>query len=149
VAGGLALDRTVTAAAVASILCYLPAARLADRVGRKPFVIATFLAFAFFPLAVVAARSFTGLVLAFVVAGLREIGEPARKAFIVDLVPPTTRGRSIGLYYLVRSLAITPAATLGGLLWSRSPAFPFFVAGVTGLVGTALFTLTVKERDAA
>jgi MFS family permease len=132
-----------------SILCYLPAARLADRVGRKPFVIATFLAFALFPLTVVAARSFTGLVLAFVVAGLREVGEPARKAFIVDLVPPNARGRSIGVYYLARSLAITPAATVGGLLWGRSPALPFVVAGAIGLVGTMLFALTVEERDAA
>jgi MFS family permease len=134
---------------ITSILCYLPAARLADRVGRKPFVTATFLAFTFFPLAVAGARSFMGLVLAFVVAGLREIGEPARKALIVDLVPSGTRGRSIGLYYLVRSLAITPAAMLGGLLWTRNPVLPFVAAGAVGLVGTGLFTLMVRGRDVA
>src|SRR5439155_26038944 len=35
-----------------SILVYIPAGKIADRVGRKPFVIATFLSFALFPIAV-------------------------------------------------------------------------------------------------
>lgn len=132
-----------------AILCYLPLARLADRGGRKPFVIATFVAFSLFPLAVVAAHSFAGLVLAFVVGGLRELGEPARKALIVDLIRPDVRARGIGLYYLVRSLAITPAATVGGLLWSVTPTLPFLVAAAAGFLGTVIFTLTVKEQYAA
>jgi MFS family permease len=135
--------------AITSIVSYVPAARLADRTGRKPFVIATFLAFALFPLAVVSSRSFGALVGAFIVGGLREIGEPARKALIVSAVEPTLRARSIGLYYFIRSLAIAPAALVGGLLWRVRPSVPFVVAGVIGLAGTALFTLTVPARDAA
>lgn len=128
--------------------CSLPAARLADRLGRKPFVVATFIAFSCFPLAVVAAHSFTGLALAFVVGGLREIGEPARKALILEFVRPDLRARGVGLYYLIRSLAIAPAATVGGLLWKVTPAVPFLLAGAIGLVGTVLFALTVEERHA-
>jgi MFS family permease len=128
-----------------AILCYLPAARLADRLGRKPFVIATFIAFSLFPIAVVLAHTFTGLVAAFVIGGLREIGEPARKALILDLVPEGARARGVGLYYLIRSLAITPAATLGGVLWTVAPQVPFVLAGVIGLVGTAVFAVTVEE----
>ena len=130
------------------ILCSLPAAHLADRLGRKPFVIATFVAFASFPLAVVAAHSVAGLVGAFVVGGLREIGEPARKALILDLVRPDVRARGVGLYYLLRSLAIAPAATVGGLLWKVSPTVPFLMAGAIGGVGVLLFILTVDERHA-
>ena len=130
------------------ILCSLPAAHLADRIGRKPFVIATFVAFASFPLAVVAARSLAGLVAAFVVGGLREIGEPARKALILDLVRPDLRARGVGLYYLLRSLAIAPAATVGGFLWTLSPTLPFLLAGAIGVVGVLLFTLTVDARQA-
>jgi MFS family permease len=141
--GGLIGVQTATV-----ILCSLPAAHLADRLGRKPFVIATFVAFASFPLAVVAASSLAGLVAAFVVGGLREIGEPARKALILDLVRPDLRARGVGLYYLIRSLAIAPAATVGGLLWQVSPTLPFYMAGAVGLVGALLFTLTVDERHA-
>src|SRR5439155_14777686 len=128
-----------------AIVSYLPVARFADRLGRKPFVIATFVAFALFPVAVVLARDFSTLVLAFVVGGLREIGEPARKALIVDLVQPTVRARSIGLYYLVRSLAIAPAAFIGGLVWRVTPALPFWAAGAFGLGGVAVFTAAAGE----
>jgi MFS family permease len=131
-----------------AILVYLPAARIADRTGRKLFVTLTFLAFSLFPVAVVLARNFAALALAFVVGGLREIGEPSRKALIVDLAEPHLRARSVGLYYLVRSSAIAPAAFMGGLLWRLSPAVPFFVAAGIGLLGTAVFVGTVNEEGA-
>ena len=130
---------------ITSILVYLPVGKIADRVGRKPFVIATFLSFALFPLAVIVASSFALLVVAFIVAGLREIGEPARKAMIVDLAQDNVRARSVGLYYLLRSLSITPAAAIGGLLWNLDPQIPFVVAGVIGLIGTLVFAATVRE----
>jgi len=131
-----------------AIAVYIPAGRIADRIGRKPFVIATFVAFSLFPLAVVVARSFTGLVAAFVVGGLRELGEPSRKALIVDFAQAAIRARTIGLYYFIRSLAIAPAAFVGGLLWERRPSLPFLAALVIGLMGTAIFTLTVREEHA-
>ena len=130
-----------------AIVVYLPAARMADRIGKKPFVIATFLAFSLFPLAVVLAKSFAALLLAFVVGGLREIGEPARKALIVDLAVPHLRARSVGLYYLVRSLSIAPAAFVGGLLWSQDPTLPFVLAGCFGVAGTVVFAVTVRVHD--
>ncbi len=40
---------------IVSILVYIPAGKIADRIGRKPFVIVTFLSFALFPLAVILA----------------------------------------------------------------------------------------------
>ena len=131
-----------------SILVYLPAGRIADRTGRKPFVIATFLSFALFPLTVMLASSFAFLVLAFIVGGLREIGEPARKAMIVDFAQEGVRARSVGLYYLVRSLSITPAALIGGLLWNIAPQVPFATAAIIGIAGTLVFAVTVEERHA-
>ncbi|HUE83348.1 MAG TPA: MFS transporter [Pyrinomonadaceae bacterium] len=132
-----------------SILVYLPASKIADRIGRKPFVIITFICFALFPLAVIISTGFGSLLLAFVIGGLREIGEPARKAMIVDFAEESLRGRSVGLYYLVRSISITPAAAIGGLLWRVSPELPFFVAGMIGIFGTCVFVATVEERYAS
>ncbi|HXG67801.1 MAG TPA: MFS transporter [Blastocatellia bacterium] len=131
-----------------SILVYLPAGKIADRVGRKPFVIATFLCFALFPAAVALASGFATLVLAFIIGGLREIGEPSRKAMIVDFAAAHLRARTVGLYYLIRSLSITPAAAIGGALWQIAPQTPFFVAGVVGIIGTIVFAATVEERYA-
>lgn len=131
-----------------SILVYIPAAKIADRIGRKPFVIATFLCFALFPLAVVLSSGFYSLIFAFIIGGLREIGEPSRKAMIVDFAEPHLRARSVGLYYLIRSLSITPAAFIGGLLWKFAPQTPFITAGLIGIVGTIVFAMTVEERYA-
>ncbi|HSE23383.1 MAG TPA: MFS transporter [Pyrinomonadaceae bacterium] len=133
---------------IISIVVYLPAGKIADRIGRKPFVIATFLSFALFPLAVMMASSFSFLVLAFVVGGLREIGEPSRKAMIVDFAQEGVRARTVGLYYLVRSLSITPAALVGGLLWKVSPQVPFVTAAIIGMAGTVVFAITVEEQNA-
>jgi MFS family permease len=131
-----------------AILVYLPSARLADRLGRRPFVIATFLCFALFPIAVVAASTFNWLVVAFVIGGLREIGEPSRKAMILDFAEPHLRGRTVGLYYLLRSFSITPASAIGGLLWKLRPEVPFVVAGLIGVFGTVLFAATVEVNPA-
>ena len=130
-----------------TLLIYLPASKAVERVGRRPFIIATFCAFALYPLAVVSAHDFTGLVIAFIIGGLREIGEPARKAMIVDFAEPKLRARSVGLYYLLRSLAITPAAAVGGLLWKISPQTPFVVAGMFGVVGSFVFMATIRENN--
>src|SRR5262249_41135585 len=91
-----------------SILIYVPSGKIAERVGRKPLVTATLLCFAFYPVAVVLTHNFTGLVFAFILGGLREIGEPSRKAMIVGFARKQLRARTVGLYYLVRSLSITP-----------------------------------------
>jgi MFS family permease len=145
----LAYGLLIGVQATTAIVSYLPVARLADRIGRKPFVIATFVAFAAFPVSVVLARDFAMLIGAFIVGGLREVGEPARKAMIVDLVRPSLRARSVGLYYLVRSLTIAPAAFIGGLLWNVTPALPFWMAGAIGVVGVVVFAATVEERYAS
>ena len=141
--GGLVAIQMVT-----SIVVYVPAGKIADRIGRKPFVIATFVCFALFPLTIILASNVWLLILAFVIGGLREIGEPARKAMIVDFAQENVRARSVGLYYLVRSLSITPAAAIGGMLWRIDPQVPFIVAGLIGMVGAIVFAVTVEEKYA-
>src|SRR5947208_9683030 len=144
---GFSVERFGTLVAIqmiTSILVYIPAGKIADRVGRKPFVIATFLSFALFPLALMLAPNFLFLIGAFVIGGLREIGEPSRKAMIVDFARDDLRARSVGLYYLVRSITITPSAAVGGLLWGFAPQVPFITAGVIGIVGTVVFAMTVE-----
>ena len=129
----------VTVQMATAILSYFAGAWIAARRGQGVAVAMTFTAFGLYPLSVALAGSFAGLAAASVVGGLREIGEPARKAMIVDFAQPHLRARSVGLYYLVRSLAVTPAAVIGGVLWRSSPALPFFVAAAVGVAGTALF----------
>jgi len=123
----------------ASILVYLPIAKLSDRLNRKPFVLLTFAFFALFPLALAQATNYLLIVLAFVIGGLREIGEPARKALIVDLAREKARGRAIGMYYLIRGMAVFPASLLGGWLWTINKDVPFYAAFAAGTIGFFLY----------
>jgi MFS family permease len=131
-----------------SILVYLPVATLADRSGRLPFVVASFMCFALFPLLLATAQGPVGLVAAFVCAGLRELGEPARKAMIMDLADAAQRGRTVGAYYFTRGLVVMPASLIGGFLWTLAPQTPFFVAAGICLLGVVLM-LTGKRSDMA
>ena len=135
-----------------AIVSYLPAAALAGRAEKKWFVLLTYLFFSLFPLAVFLSRSFPALVGAFAIGGLREIGEPARKALIVDLSDPRARGRTVGVYYAIRGFSVAGAAAVGGALWMVNPASTFLVAAALGLAGTAwtaLFLRVPKEAPAA
>jgi MFS family permease len=127
------LQSILTASAM---LSYAPAFALAGRVEKKPFVVATFFCFTLFPLAVLASGSFGHLAAAYVVGGLREIGEPARKALLVDLTDGPSQGRALGLYYAIRGFAVSGAAAVGGLLWTIRPAWTFLAAGLLGAAGT-------------
>ena len=119
-----------------AIVSYLPALALAERAEKKPFVVLTYVFFTLFPVAVVLSRSFTHLLFAYAIGGLREVGEPARKALIVDLAEPRLRGRSVGLYYGIRGFAVAGAAAIGGALWTIDPALTFIVAAGLGTFGT-------------
>jgi MFS family permease len=63
-----------------AMLIYIPVAYFADRSAKKPFVVTTFGFFTLFPLCLMFATSFELLVLAFILRGLKEFGEPTRKA---------------------------------------------------------------------
>jgi MFS family permease len=130
-----------------AIVSYAPAALLAERAEKKPFVVMTYVCFTLFPLAVMLSHSFAGLAAAYVVGGLREIGEPARKALIVDLAGPEP-GRAIGFYYAVRGFAVAGAAAVGGALWSVRPQLTFVVAVVLGAAGT-LWSVAFLPRHSA
>ncbi|HEY6930782.1 MAG TPA: MFS transporter, partial [Thermoanaerobaculia bacterium] len=140
---GLATSILMTTA----ILSYFPAAALARHVEKKPFVLLTFLFFTLFPLAVVLSRSFVHLLAAYIVGGLREVGEPARKALIVDLAAREARGRTVGLYYSIRGFAVAGAAAVGGALWTIRPSLTFYAAAGLGVLGTAFAAFTLPSRS--
>jgi hypothetical protein len=105
----------------AAMVCYLPASALADRYGKEPFVIATFVMFTLFPVFLAGAHTFPMLALAFVIKGLKEFGEPARKSLIVAYAPEHARAATVGAYYLIRDTVVTTGSFAGATLWQRSP----------------------------
>jgi len=130
---------------IVAMIIYIPVARLADRGKKKIFVVATFCFFTAFPLALYVSRSFWPLVLAYMLRGLKEFGEPTRKSLILDLCPPGQSASMFGLYYLLRDSVVSLAAFGGAFLWMVSPALNFFTAAAFGAAGTAWFVMYGKD----
>lgn len=152
-----------------AMLVYIPVAYLADKTTKKPFVVITFLFFTAFPLVLLFAKSFWVMVLAFILRGLKEFGEPTRKALILDLAPEGRKAATFGVYYLIRDVIVSVAAFGGAFLWDAStmevvvsklgfghplvslfqsfasPTANFLAAFGFGLLGTLLFALFGKD----
>jgi MFS family permease len=129
-----------------AMLCYIPVAHLADKHGRVPFVLATFVFFTLFPLSLLWADSFGWLAVAFAIRGLKEFGEPARKAIIIGEAAPEIRSRTYGAYYLLRDCVVTSGSFLGACLWSISPQANFIGAALCGALGTLWFGLFIWRK---
>jgi len=128
-----------------AVIIYIPVAYFADRFDKKPFVAITFGFFSLFPLFVMFAQGFWAFVLAFIVRGLKEFGEPTRKALIMDLAPDDAKAEAFGAYYLVRDVVVSIAAFGGALLWQYSPQANFLTAFAFGVFGTVFFVLSRQQ----
>jgi len=132
-----------------AILIYVPVAYLADRGRKKPFVVATFVFFTLFPVVLYFSRSFWLLAAAFVLRGLKEFGEPTRKALIMDLAPEDRKAGMFGLYYLIRDVIVSLAAFGGAWLWQLSPEVNLLAAAVFGALGTLYFLACGRDLASA
>jgi len=154
---------------VTAMLVYIPVAYLADKNTKKPYVLVTFAFFTVFPLVLLFAKSFWVMVIAFSIRGLKEFGEPTRKALIMDLAPENRKAATFGIYYLIRDVIVSLAAFGGAFLWDpsavrsivdalgigqsllplaesvASPTLNFLTAFGFGLAGTLYFALFGRD----
>lgn len=138
-----ALEMTVAA------ISYAPGAWLSSRIGKPATVAITFVFFTAFPLAILASRSSNMLVLAFVLRGLKELGEPTRKSLILDLCPTGTKATHFGWYYCVRDSLAACAALLGAWLWAISPQANLIGAAAFGAIGTVAYGWHAARQHAS
>ena len=140
---------------IVGIATYILIGPRASRAGlaKKPFIGSTFVFFAAFPLALAILAPSLGLVglcLGYVVAGLRQVGEPARKAMVTEFLPPETETQTLGIYWGMRGIAVCLAPLVGGLLWLAGNALqpgsgPYVMligASTAGWLGAVLFYAT-------
>ncbi|PKN68914.1 MAG: MFS transporter [Deltaproteobacteria bacterium HGW-Deltaproteobacteria-12] len=130
---------------ITAVVVYIPVAYMADRSGKKPFVVITFINFTIFPLILLFSHSLGMMVIAFIIRGLKEFGEPTRKALIMDLAPEDKKAGMFGLYYLIRDVIVSFGAFGGAYLWQISPEVNFLTAFACGLLGTTYFWICGKD----
>lgn len=131
--------------AVASLVS-LPFGRLADRAGRKPVLLMSFLFWGLVCVCLLLVRSREGVVVAFVLYGLHKGAiEPVQKTFVSELAPRAYRASSLGGFQMVVGLCALPSSLLAGILWDGVGAFlPLYVSiGLTTIASVLL--IFVKE----
>lgn len=133
---------------IAAMLVYIPVAYLADKGNKKPFVLMTFCFFTLFPLVLLLSHNMPMMILAFIIRGLKEFGEPTRKALIMDLAPEDHKAGVFGVYYLLRDSIVSFAAFGGAYLWLVKPELNLLTAFGFGVIGTVFFAIFGRDLSA-
>lgn len=130
---------------ITAMFIFIPAAYFAEKYGKKKFISLTCLFYAAFPLMIYFSKSFMILGSAFIVRGLKELGDPARKALISELAPENAKASTFGAYYMIRNIVASLAAVAGAFLWTVSPSTAFFSASAMGISAFVIYNLFGRE----
>jgi MFS family permease len=127
------------------------AGSLSDQIDRRWLLIAGWstyaLIYALFPFA----GSMIWFVVLFIAYAIPfTLAEGAERAWISDLVPEATRGRSFGIYYLANGAGVLVGTAVFGLIYEKvSPAAAFFTGSALALMAVAAVLLTKRNAPGA
>ncbi len=75
--------------------------------------------------------------------------QPVLKALVVQSVGQESRGRAIGVYFFVTSVATLAASLITGELWKKYGAgVPFYFSAALALLSAILLLLVREQRSA-
>ena len=73
--------------------------------------------------------------------------QPVLKALVVESVPDEVRGRALGVYFFITSLATLAASLITGELWKLYGAgVPFYLSAALGFIAATLLLLCPTRR---
>jgi MFS family permease len=123
------------------------AGALSDRIDRRRLLIAGWLFYAAIYAVFPFARSLTFFVVLFVLYAIPgTLSEGAERAWISDLIPAETRGKSFGVYYLANGLCVLAGTVLFGEIYQHVTPQAAFWAGAGLAVMGAGAVLVVPRR---
>ncbi len=127
-----------------------PVGRRSDRVGRLPLFRGGLLVFAAVYLGFGLAPGAWAVWPLLAVYGVyMALTDGIGKALVVDLVPPSVRGKALGYSQALNGAAVLIAGITAGELWDHvSPAAPFIVGSITAVVSIGVVS-AVRPRAAA
>jgi MFS family permease len=136
---------------LSKIVFSLPGGIMADRIGRRPMILAGWIMYALVYLGLSQAQvqwQFWALFLAY--GFYYGMSEGAEKALVADFVPAESRGTGYGIYNGAIGLAALPGSLLFGVFWTTiGPSWAFGIgaslAGLAALFLAALLAETGKR----
>jgi MFS family permease len=143
-----AIGSFIVSFGVTKALLNLGAARLAERVGRKPVLVAGWLLGLPVPFLIMWAPSWAWIVAANVLLGANQAFAWSMTVIMkVDLVGPARRGLALGLNEFAGYLSVAASAWATGYLAERYALRPepFYYGGVVAIAGLVLSAWLVRE----
>lgn len=127
------------------------AGALSDRVDRRYLLIAGWTIYAAIYVLFPFAKTLTSFVVLFVLYAIPfTLTEGAERAWIADLVPAETRGKSFGMYYLANGLCVLAGTAIFGLIYQQiSPAAAFFTGAALALCAVIAVAFLRPKRSEA
>jgi len=131
---------------VVHVFAAMPAGSLSDRIGRKPVLVASYLAFGLVSLGLVFTGDIYSLLPLFALYGVSfAMFDSVQRAYVVDFAPEHLRGTALGTFHASVGLVALPGGYLAGMLWDRVGPEATFVYGLALAVVSALLLLGVKS----
>lgn len=119
--------------------------RLADRVGRRPVLIASVLGSAAGYFLMGFAHTLPLLFLARMIDGASGGNVAAAQAYIADITSPQERSKAMGMIGAAFGMGFIIGPAIGGIAAQISPQAPFFLVGILCLVNAVLIWTSLPE----
>lgn len=128
-----------------------PAGHLSDRLSRRAMAAAGYAVFAAVYLVFAIAPSTLAIWLTMASYGLfYSLTNPVLKALVVETVSPAVRGRALGIYFFLTSVAALLASVITGELWNHyGPRVPFYASAVIAGVSAMLLLISPRKDRAS
>lgn len=148
-----------TLVSIISTLITYPGGMLADRVGRKPCILASRILSPLSTLGFTFSNGFWQLSATRALGGVAQgfgglvwgpMGGPVWQALVSDLTTQQNRGMIMGLMGSIAGVVSTPASWVGGYMYDNiSPKLPFQTSFLIDIIATVIFVLLLKEPERA
>ena len=119
-----------------------PAGIIADRVGKRRVIMASYIIFALIFIGFAMATASAHIWLLFMAYGFFvAINEGVQRAYVAIIIKPEIKATGYGIYHTVVGLAALPASVIGGALWQNiGPQALFYYGAVMSCLSCGLFT---------
>ncbi len=125
-----------------------PAGIMADRVGKRRMILASYIIFALIFVGFAAASSSLHAWLLFIAYGVFvAINEGVQRAYVATIIKPEIKATGYGIYHTIVGLSALPSSIIGGALWQNiGPQALFYYGAVMSFLSCILFGLFMFSR---
>jgi MFS family permease len=121
---------------------------MADRVGKRRVILASYLLFSLVFLGFAFATNELHAWILFGIYGIFvAINEGVQRAYVATIIKPETKGTGYGIYHTVIGLAALPSSIIGGALWQNiGPQALFFYGAAMSLLSCIFFAPMIFSK---